>query len=334
MHPFFSVIIPVYNVAPYLRECLDSVLAQTFADWEAICVDDGSTDGSGTILDEYGRKDERFKILHISNGGVSSARNIGLDTARGTYVTFLDGDDLILPAWLESFFEVIKATDADLVRQKEKTFSGNYNLKLCSPCNGEIAHYDDAKVLKWGFETYCYEGWSWLNAIRINCIRKNKPLKFPDGMRFMEDNIFMLDVVSKVESAAQTNYHGYLYRQHSGSVCAHVRESEMIVRFLYEVAKHIPQSSLPKICQIHVGEMLARAIVDWRKNRDRSDRRGEKLVLEYVCKAVRSSMIRTKDVSPKWRIGIYGVCAFRSWLLLDIMLLVQRGWGVILRIAK
>ena len=64
MNPVFSIIIPVYNVAPYLRECLDSVLAQTFADWEAICVDDGSTDGSGAILDEYAAKDARFRIVH------------------------------------------------------------------------------------------------------------------------------------------------------------------------------------------------------------------------------------------------------------------------------
>ena len=72
MKPFFSVIIPVYNVAPYLRECLDSVLKQTFTDWEAICVDDGSTDESGAILDEYAAKDKRFRVIHQANAGVSA----------------------------------------------------------------------------------------------------------------------------------------------------------------------------------------------------------------------------------------------------------------------
>lgn len=77
--PFFSIIIPVYNVAPYLRECLDSVLAQTFTDWECLCVADGSTDDSGIILDEYAQKDPRFRVFHKKNGGVSAARNLALD---------------------------------------------------------------------------------------------------------------------------------------------------------------------------------------------------------------------------------------------------------------
>lgn len=94
MNPVFSIIIPVYNVAPYLRECLDSVLAQTFTDWEAICIDDGSTDGSGQLLDEYAAKDRRFRVVHQKNTGVSSARNRGLSEAKGEWILFVDGDDL------------------------------------------------------------------------------------------------------------------------------------------------------------------------------------------------------------------------------------------------
>ena len=83
MSPFFSIIIPVYNVAPYLRECLDSVLAQTFTDWEAICVDDGSTDGSGAILDEYAVRDKVVFIIHQKNSSVGAARNKGSDFVTG-----------------------------------------------------------------------------------------------------------------------------------------------------------------------------------------------------------------------------------------------------------
>jgi len=93
----FSIIIPVYNVAPYLRECLDSVLAQTYNDWEAICVDDGSTDGSGVILDAYLVKDARFKVIHQANAGVSMARNAALSAAQGSFVWFVDADDAIHP---------------------------------------------------------------------------------------------------------------------------------------------------------------------------------------------------------------------------------------------
>ena len=106
MSPFFSIIIPVYNVAPYLRECLDSVLAQSFTDWEAICVDDGSTDGSGLILDDYAAIDDRFTVIHKMNGGVGSARNVALDRMdalkrRKGLLWFVDADDAIHPESLD-----------------------------------------------------------------------------------------------------------------------------------------------------------------------------------------------------------------------------------------
>lgn len=113
MTPFFSIIIPVYNVAPYLRECLDSVLAQTFTDWEAICVDDGSTDDSGTILDQYATKDNRFRVFHQQNAGVSAARNAALDMARGRWVLFLDGDDIWCPDLLATVRSLIAAHPSD-----------------------------------------------------------------------------------------------------------------------------------------------------------------------------------------------------------------------------
>lgn len=93
--PTFTIVIPVFNIAKYLRECLDSVLLQTFTDWECICVDDGSTDGSGTILDEYAEKDPRYRIIHQSNSGEGAARNAGLAAASGEWVVFLDGDDVL-----------------------------------------------------------------------------------------------------------------------------------------------------------------------------------------------------------------------------------------------
>lgn len=96
-----SVIVPIYNVEPYLRKCVDSILAQTYINLEVILVDDGSPDGCPAICDEYKEKDERVKVIHKSNGGLSDARNAGLDAMTGEYVTFVDSDD-----WLE--FDVIQ----------------------------------------------------------------------------------------------------------------------------------------------------------------------------------------------------------------------------------
>lgn len=123
MQPYFSIIIPVHNIAPYLCECLDSVLAQTFTDWEAICIDDGSADESGAILDEYAVNDERFRVIHQENKGVGAARNVGLDSARGKWILFLDGDDI-------------------------------WNVKLLAVVTRMIEEYHSEKLFRFGFERF------------------------------------------------------------------------------------------------------------------------------------------------------------------------------------
>ena len=103
----FSVIVPVYNIAKYLPECLDCILGQRFRDIEVIAVNDGSRDESGQILDEYSARDNRLKVIHQQNAGVSAARNAGIDVARGEYLAFLDSDDLWPPYALEWLISVI-----------------------------------------------------------------------------------------------------------------------------------------------------------------------------------------------------------------------------------
>lgn len=106
-----SIIIPVYNVKKYLRECLDSILAQSYKDFEIILVDDGSTDSSGNICDEYSMKYENIKVLHKNNNGLSSARNAGLDIAQGEYILFIDSDDVVSPIMLETLIAHVAGYD-------------------------------------------------------------------------------------------------------------------------------------------------------------------------------------------------------------------------------
>lgn len=105
--PEISVIVPVYNVEKYLRPCIDSILAQTFTDFELILVDDGSPDRCGEICDEYKRIDKRIRVIHQENGGLSAARNAGLDIMSGTYVTFIDSDDIICVNYLDVLYQDI-----------------------------------------------------------------------------------------------------------------------------------------------------------------------------------------------------------------------------------
>lgn len=101
-HPLVSLIVPVYDVEPYLRECVDSILGQTYANLEVILVDDGSPDGCGAICDEYEKRDSRVVTLHKENGGLSDARNYGLRRARGEWVSFIDSDDYVSPMFIEA----------------------------------------------------------------------------------------------------------------------------------------------------------------------------------------------------------------------------------------
>lgn len=111
----FSVIVPIYNIEKYLRRCIDSVLAQTFNDYELILVDDGSPDNCPAICDEYAQKDTRIKVIHKENGGLVSARQAGIKEASGDYVFHLDGDDAICPSALESAYQIINEYHPDIV---------------------------------------------------------------------------------------------------------------------------------------------------------------------------------------------------------------------------
>ena len=109
-----SIIIPVYKVEKYLPNCIESILRQTFKDFELILVDDGSPDNCGEICEEYAQKDSRIKVVHQPNGGLSAARNSGIDIAKGDYLTFIDSDDFVFPHYLEILVKLCQENDADM----------------------------------------------------------------------------------------------------------------------------------------------------------------------------------------------------------------------------
>ena len=243
LKPKFSIIIPVYNVAPYLRECLDSVLVQTFSDWEAICVDDGSTDESGAILDEYAAKDKRFRVFHKENGGVSSARNLALDNAKGEWIGFLDGDDVWNNEMLGHVIEIIKNEKPELVRVKFNKFrlldftkaeelSDEYK---CVTEKGEINRFVDSELVE--------NGYVWLLfglRVLINGIR------FPIGVKYAEDVLFVLKVFSQITKFVQSQFSGYYYRIRDNSAVKQLFDSDERLRFLNEfetVSKLYPSYS-------------------------------------------------------------------------------------------
>ena len=113
MDPLVSIIVPVYNVKPYLNRCVNSLLGQSYQNMELLLVDDGSTDGSETLCDEYAAQDARVRVLHKKNGGLSDARNAGVDAAKGEYLSFVDGDDWVSPYYIENLYRALEQGDMD-----------------------------------------------------------------------------------------------------------------------------------------------------------------------------------------------------------------------------
>ena len=109
-----TVVVPVYNVEQYLKDCIDSIILQTYKDIEIILVDDGSTDTSGLICDEYKSKDKRIKVFHKENGGLSSARNCGIENATGKYITFVDSDDVVRENYILFLYKAIKELEKEV----------------------------------------------------------------------------------------------------------------------------------------------------------------------------------------------------------------------------
>lgn len=144
-----SIIIPVYNIAPYLKECIESVIAQSYSNIEIIIVDDGSTDGSSFICDEYAIKDSRIIVVHKINGGLVSARQEGLKKATGDFVTFVDGDDYVDANYVKNLYKGIATSDADVVVGGYYEL-GKYNNKKISVCNEDtIIDYPKNNMELW-----------------------------------------------------------------------------------------------------------------------------------------------------------------------------------------
>ena len=113
--PKFSIIVPVYNVEDYLERCLDSIISQTFSNIEIICVDDGSTDNSGNICEEYADKEQRISVIHKENEGPAAARNDGLENIQGAYVSFVDCDDWLEPEMYTTMLQALNKEQADII---------------------------------------------------------------------------------------------------------------------------------------------------------------------------------------------------------------------------
>lgn len=214
----FSIIIPVYNVEKYLRECLDSVLVQNIADYEVILVDDGSTDTSGIICDEYAEKFMQIQVIHQKNAGVAVARNRGLKCASGNYIIFIDSDDYILRIDFLTLLREKCIVGYDVIfygYQKYFENTGKFGIEIYNypELNDHMTKSEVALCL---LQAEMYEGSAWTKAIRRDFLQTNF-IEFISGM-ISEDSEWFLQVMTRAERFATLNKTIICYRQREGSL--------------------------------------------------------------------------------------------------------------------
>lgn len=180
MNPIISIITPVYNAGKYLHKCIDGIVGQSFANWELLLVDDGSTDNSARICDEYASSDSRIRVIHKANGGVSAARQTGLDAARGEYVIHADADDWVERNMLEELYKKAKETDVDVVICDYYVNDSN-NERYVTQCPSSL----DAQTVLGELFQYLI-GSCWNKLVRRDCYSRYG-IRFPEGINYCED---------------------------------------------------------------------------------------------------------------------------------------------------
>lgn len=209
-----SIIIPVYNVEKYLCICLESIFESTFRDYELILVDDGSTDNSGIVCDDYAKKDERIKVIHTKNGGVSKARNIGIKAANTKLITFIDADDFISKTFLENLYhETCVNCDVDFV----EAGCTNYVDGKISNIEQYYDYYSGGDMDKL---FHVYRGLVFSKLFKTS-ILKNNNISFPEFVFSGEDQLFTTKYLAHIKSYSLLPETGYYYRRDNLSSITH-----------------------------------------------------------------------------------------------------------------
>ena len=212
--PIVSIVVPAYNGERHIRQCVESVLAQTMPDFELICVNDGSTDGTGSLLDDMAARDDRMRVIHQENKGEGAARNAGLDVARGRYLAFFDADDFAEPQLLEKVVRRAEETGADVVAYRVDSYNDETGETLPMPWSLDADAFPANRVSSPGDNPdklfYAFQNWTWNKLFRSSFVQAS-------GLRFHEvqrsaDLYFVCCALAQADRVATVDEVLYHYR--------------------------------------------------------------------------------------------------------------------------
>ena len=287
--PKVSIIVPVYNTEPWLRECMDSLVNQTLKEIEIICVDDGSPDNCGKILDEYAKKDTRIIVIHQKNQGVSAARNAGLNVASGEYITFVDSDDYVDLNTYEKMYNLAKKDEIDILQFKFRRFQGIIGNK-----NSKIRFSDSAVLSLCGYLDRRVSGFVFDKLFKYDLIKDK--VKFPVGIQICEDTCFgytALGMANRIKIITATCYN---YRKGIRNSLSDMSPDEAFIKS-HKIIKIICDNWRRLGCVKRKETYLLRLIIDWTNRHHKISLRYAQEILDAL-----GSDICTQDAiknSPK-----------------------------------
>jgi len=213
-NPLISVIVPVYKVEPYLRKCVDSIIAQTYTNLEIILVDDGSPDNCGKICDEYAERDERVRVVHKENGGLSDARNAALNIMKGEYVVFVDSDDWILPDYVKDMYENLVKYESDISLSGTIYVYENNKKDMILAINDADGLYTQREAV----ENLFYQKGIYPSAYsKLYKVELFKNIRYPKG-KWNEDSATTYKIFCMCERISFSRASNYCYLQRAGSI--------------------------------------------------------------------------------------------------------------------
>lgn len=254
MSPLISVIVPIYKVEPYLQRCLDSVVNQTYTNLEIILIDDGSPDNCPQICDDYAAKDNRIVVIHKENGGLSDARNVGLDICKGEYISFIDSDDWVADIYIESMVKAILDNNADMavVNFKRSPYALNFYPPSLICTKTEILEHIQAVEKLWSSEETIFVT-AWGKLVKASLY---KNIRFPKG--FVHEDVYTsYKLLYFSQKTIFLDAPLYYYFQREGSIMSEAKPDSLrllkakVERYLFFKSHKeikIMAFSLPSLC--------------------------------------------------------------------------------------
>lgn len=318
MNDLISVIIPVYNVEKYIDECLCSVLGQSYENLDIILVDDGSRDSSAAKCDEYAAKDRRVRVIHKQNGGLSSARNAGLEAAAGKYVTFADSDDAMSRTMTEGLYKILCDHEADI---SICSFTTELPAEEMS-ADGPSALFDRESALKELFRNRVIQNFAWGKLYKRDLFAE---VRYPERMLY-EDVATTYKIFARAERVAVTALKMYFYRQHAESITGNRFSKEKLDIFrALQMQLSFAEDNCPELCGYITANRTYNAIAfynqmcrDGFENEDAG-----RLLKNTIKKGIGGFMLSDFPFRHK----IYGLCAAFCPGLAAAASAALRGWN-------